>query len=464
MNPSPHTSDSLAMTELRAKFNGQLITPTDPSYDFSRTTFYGGFDQRPAAIVRPEGVPDVARVVTFARQAGLELAVRGGGHSNAGFSTTEGGLLLDLKAMRALDIDLKHGSAWAETGLTAGEYTAAAAAHNRATGFGDTASVGIGGLTLGGGVGYLTRKHGLTIDHLLAAEIVTADGQALHLDADTNPDLFWAIRGGGGNFGVVTSLEFRLHELNGIVGGMLILPATPETVTGFIEAAEAAPDELSTIANVMPAVPMPFIPPEQHGRLVIMAFLAYAGPEEAGQHALAPFRSLAKPIVDMLRPMSYPEMFPPEDGSYHPMAVSRTLFLDRVDRQSAQTIIAALQASDASLRAVQLRVLGGAMDRVPVEATAFAHRHSRIMANVAAFYTSPQEKPRRTTWVNELAAAIQQSDTGAYVNFIGEEGIASPEMLRLAYPPPTLERLAAIKARYDPTNFFHRNHNIPPAA
>ena len=182
-------------------------------------------------------------------------------------------------------------TAWAETGLTAREYTTAAAAHGLATGFGDTGSVGIGGLTLGGGVGYLVRKHGLTIDNLLAAEIVTADGQLLRADSENHPDLFWAIRGGGGNFGVATRFQFRLHEVSSVVGGLLILPATPEVIASFIAEAEAAPEELSTIANVMPAPPMPFLPEEQHGKLVVFALLAYTGAVEAGEHALRPFRS-----------------------------------------------------------------------------------------------------------------------------------------------------------------------------
>ena len=217
----------------------------------------------------------------------------------------------------------KRRTAWAETGLTAGEYTTAAGAYGLATGFGDTGSVGIGGITLGGGVGYLVRKHGLTIDDLLAAEIVTADGQLLRVDAETHPDLFWAIRGGGGNFGVATRFQFRLHEVDTIVGGILILPATPDIIASFIAEAEAAPEELSTIANIMPAPPMPFVPAEHHGQLIIMALICYAGAIEAGERAIAPFRALATPIADMVRPMRYPEIYPPEQEDYHPVASRR---------------------------------------------------------------------------------------------------------------------------------------------
>jgi FAD/FMN-containing dehydrogenase len=454
------TAGNALISGLRASLNGRVITPGEDGYDEARTVFYGGIERRPAVIVRPADASHVARVVSLARMAGLELAVRSGGHSLAGHSLSEGGIVLDLSNMRALDIDAEHRTAWAETGLTAGEYTAAAAAYGLATGFGDTGSVGIGGITLGGGVGYFVRKYGLTIDDLLAAEVVTAGGQLLRVDAQTHPDLFWAMRGGGGNFGVATRFQFRLHEVDKIVGGMLILPATPDIIASFIAAAEAAPEELSTIANVMPAPPMPFVPAEHHGRLVVMAMLAYAGEVEAGERAIAPFRALGKPVADMVRPIRYPEMFPPEQGAYHPTAVARTMFVDRIGRDVAETLVEYLQASDAMMRVAQLRVLGGAMARVPVEATAFAHRRSRIMVNLVAFYDGPEDRSAREAWVADFAAALHQGNPSVYVNFLGDEGEAR---VRDAYPGPTWDRLAAIKARYDPTNLFRLNHNIPPA-
>jgi FAD/FMN-containing dehydrogenase len=449
---------SISTAQLRAQVGGRVITPDDPAYDQARTIFYGGFDRRPQVIVQAAGHDDVARVVTLARETGLELAVRSGGHSPAGHSVVEGGIVLDLSAMRALDIDTKARTAWAEPGLTAGEYTVAAARHGLATGFGDTGSVGIGGITLAGGIGYLVRTHGLTIDQLLAAELVTADSQLLRVDDQSHPELFWALRGGGGNFGVATRLQFRLHPLAQVVGGMLLLPATPEVVAGFIALAEAAPEELSTIANVMPAPPLPFLPATQHGQLVIMALMVYAGEVEAGQRAVAPFQALASPLADLVKPMAYPEIYPPEDPDYHPAAVGHTMFVDHVDRQVAETIVNYLQASDASLRVAQLRVLGGAMARVPAEATAFAHRASRIMVNLAAFYDGPADRAVREGWVAEFAAALQQGDTGAYVGFLGDEGQAR---VRLAYPGSTWDRLIQVKARYDPTNLFRLNQNIP---
>jgi FAD/FMN-containing dehydrogenase len=451
---------TVSMAQLRAVLNGRVIAPDDAGYDEARRVFYGGFDRRPALIARVADATDVSHVVSLARERNLELAVRSGGHSVAGHSTTEGGILLDLSEMKNIEIDLERRTAWAQTGLTTGEYTTAVGAHGLATGFGDTGSVGIGGITLGGGVGYLVRKHGLTIDDLLAAEIVTADGRILTASETEHPDLFWAIRGGGGNFGVVTRFHYRLHEVDEIVGGMLILPATPEVIASFVAEAEASPEELSTIANVMPAPPMPFLPPEAHGQLIIMALLCYAGPTDAGERAVAPFRALAESIADMVKPMLYPEIYPPDEGDYHPTAVARTMFVDTIDRSVAQTIVEYLRASDASMRVAQIRVLGGAMARVPPEATAFAHRNSRIMVNVAAFYEGPEDRAVREAWVTDFAGVLRQGEGGAYVGFLGEEGEART---REAYPGSTWERLAEIKGRYDPTNLFRLNQNIPPA-
>jgi FAD/FMN-containing dehydrogenase len=453
--------DEAVMWTFLSNVRGQVILPDDDVYKEARTVFYGGIDRYPALIVRVADATDVSRVVAFARESGLDLAVRSGGHSPAGHSTTEGGIILDLSQMKGLEIDLERRTAWAQTGLTAGEYSAAAGAHGLATGFGDTGSVGIGGITLGGGVGYLVRKHGLTIDDLLAADVVSADGELLRADAETHPDLFWAIRGGGGNFGVATRFQYRLHEVDEIVGGMLILPATPEVVASFVAEAEAAPEELSAIANVMTAPPMPFLPTETQGQLIIMAMLVYAGEVEAGERAIAPFRALAEPIADMVKTMPYPQIYPPEEEDYHPIGSGRTMFLKAIDGAVGQTIVDHLQNSSAQMAVAQIRVLGGAMARVPAEATAFAHRGSRIMVNVAALYEHPDEAAVYEPWVTDFAAALRQGgEVGAYVGFLGEEGEAR---VRDAYPGSAWKRLAEIKDRYDPTNLFRLNQNIPPA-
>jgi FAD/FMN-containing dehydrogenase len=449
------------VTELRDRVRGRVIGPEDPDYDQARTVTVGGIDRHPAAIVRVADTDDVTAVIAMAQETGLELAVRCGGHSGAGHSVTEGGIVLDLHDLKAADFDLEAGTVWAQSGLTAGELTSAAAERGVAVGFGDTGSVGIGGITLGGGIGYLVRKLGLTIDSLLGAEVVTADGQVLQVDADSHPDLFWALRGGGGNFGVATRFRYRLHPMPSFVGGMLLLPATAETVAGFIAAAEAAPEELSTIANVMPTPPMPFVPEEWHGKLAIMGMLAYAGDAEAGERAIAPFRDLAEPIADMVKPMPYPEMYPPEEEEYHPLAVANTLFVDRIDLPVAETIMRWLNDSDAAMRVAQLRVLGGQMARVPADATAFAHRSRRILINVAAFYEGPDDRPMRQAWVDGFADALRGDNHDAYVNFLVDEGEAR---VHDAYPAATWERLSRVKAKYDPGNLFRLNQNVPPAA
>jgi FAD/FMN-containing dehydrogenase len=444
---------------LKRTFGDACILPDDGGYDAVRTGYLGGFDKKPAAIVRPRDAEAVSRVVGFAREAGLELAVRGGGHSFAGHSSTDGGIVLDLKEMNRIDIDAPSRTAWAETGATTGAFTKAAGEHGLAVGFGDAGSVGIGGITLGGGVGFLVRKHGLTIDSLLAAEVVTADGKMIRTDATSEPDLFWAIRGGGGNFGVVTKLKYRLHELPAFTGGMLFLPATAENLDRLIAAAEAAPDALSAIVNVMPAPPMPFLPAEARGKLVIMTLIAFAGPDGEAQAALRPFREIATPIADLVRPMSYAEMFPPEDPNLHPTVAFRTVFKDRFTSADAETIVGRLESSDAPMRIAQIRVLGGAAARVPNDATAYAHRDAPIMASVVAFYTSPEDRLVRDRWAADFAAALRPRE-GAYVNFLGNEG---PERVRDAYPGTTWNRLATIKRRYDPENLFRLNHNVLPA-
>jgi FAD/FMN-containing dehydrogenase len=453
---------TIPISKLRESLRGEVITPEDPGYDDARTVLPGNIDRRPAVIVRPVDAAEVSTIVSLARDTGIELAVRGGGHSGPGFGVCDRGIVLDLSAMKALDIDVDDRSAWAETGLTAGEYTNLAGAHDLATGFGDTASVGIGGITLGGGIGFLVRKYGMTIDDLLAAEVVTADGELLEVDDENHPDLFWAIRGGGGNFGVATRFRFRLHEVPSIVGGILMLPATPEVITAFLAEAEAAPDELTTIANVMRTPPMPFVPEEHHGALAIFALMAYAGDTDAGERAVAPFRSLAEPLADMLRPMSYPEIYMPDEEDYHPIAVGQTRFADHVDETAATTILDRITDSSAMMAVAQIRALGGAMARVPADATAFANRQSRLMVTVASVYEDLGETAQHQAWVDDLADRLLegQEGHGAYVNFLGEEGEAG---VREAYPDPTWDRLRAIKRTYDPDNLFQLNQNIPPA-
>ena len=460
---------------LRTKIDGAVIEPGDADYDKARTIVMGGIDKRPAAIVQVAGAEDIRRVLAVARETGVELAIRSGGHSGAGFGTTEGGIVIDLRRLRSIEVDPMAKTAWAESGLTAADVSKAVGAHGLAIGFGDTGTVGIGGITTGGGIGYLVRKHGLTIDNLLAADVVTADGELRRADADTNPDLFWAIRGGGSNVGVVTRFQFRLADLPQIVGGMLFLPVNAAIIERFVQLADEAPEEMSTIANVMPCPPMPMVDEAWHGKLVIFGLLCVAGDAAVGEAAFRPFRELSRlagldqPIADLVRPMTYPEMFPEEEGGgeaeeYHPLAVSKSLLIDRVDRATAEVMMDRLETLEAPMRVVQIRVMGGAMARVPGDATAFAHRSYKVMLNVAAFYTDEADRVEKQAWMEELSTAIQAASGAtsqcAYVNFVNDEG---PERVHDIYPDATYQRLAEIKRRYDPTNLFRLNQNVAPA-
>jgi FAD/FMN-containing dehydrogenase len=459
VSSTPQHSQHISISDLRSDLKGEVIGPEDAAYNEARQVFFKGVDRRPAAVARVAGAVDVARVVTLARESGLELAVRSGGHSRAGYGTSDGGIVIDLSGMRALEIAADAKTAWVESGITAGEYTSAVGERGRATGLGDTGSVGIGGITLAGGIGFLVRKYGLTIDDLLAAEVVTADGEIVQASKESEPDLFWAVRGGGGNFGVATRLQLRLHEISEIVGGLLILPATPEVITGFIEAAEAAPEELSTIANVMLAPPMPFIPEEAYGKPVLLALLADIGAVDQAERVLAPFRALGRPYADMVRPMRYSEIYEGE-GPPVPFMAGTNFFADALTPADAETILEQLHQSTAMMKAVQLRVLGGALARVPSDATAFAHRDRRLFVNIAAMYTDSAEAATHDAWVAGVADSLGKDDAGGYVGFLGEE---HGETVRAAYPGRTWDRLRNLKRRYDPDNLFRLNHNIPPA-
>jgi FAD/FMN-containing dehydrogenase len=452
-----HTTFSIEV--LRTELAGPVIGPDDPGYESARSVVLRSIDRRPAAIARPVHADEVSRVVSFAREEGLEFAVRSGGHSYAGHSASEGGIVLDLRGLTALEINPSERVIRAGGGLTSGEVTTAAAPHGLAVGFGDTPTVGIGGITLGGGAGYLARKHGLTIDQLFGAQVVTADGRVLEVDEAREPDLFWAIRGGGGNFGVVTRFDYRLQPVDTVTGGMLAIPGTPETLAGLVEIADSAPEELSLIANVLAAPPLPFVPPELVGKPLILALLVHAGPLDEGERAVAPLRELAPPVADFLRAMPYSEMFSMEAPEAPPRAATNTFFSDSLSITDAAELFERMESSTALLAAAQIRVLGGAVSRVPDDATAYAHRRRRMIVTAAAVYASAEEDSVHRAWADETAAVLRRGEDGAYVNFLGDEGA---DRVRAAYPGSTWERLAGVKRRYDPENVFRMNQNVLP--
>ncbi len=454
------TAPSSDLAVLAGGLRGAVILPGDAGYDDARRVANRVVDRRPAAIVQPVDSAEVARVVRFARQAGYPLAVRSGGHSLAGHGVADGAVVVDLSAMKAITVDPDARVATAQGGVLAGEYVKATFAQGFTTPLGDTGTVGLGGLTLGGGVGWLARKHGLTIDALLAVELVTADGEVIRASADEHPDLFWAVRGGGGNFGIVTRFEYRIHPIGTVFGGALIMPATRDVLRSHVPIAASAPESLTTIAMLMAAPPMPFVPAEHHGRLVFLVGLVNDGDPEAGRAAIAPYRDVAAPLGEMVGPMPYPAIYE-LGGPEAPMAsVTRSLFLPALDDAAVDTILDFMDRRSSPMAIVQLRVLGGAMSRVPAAATAFAFRDRQILLTIINPFLDPAEAPVHKAWVEALFEALRPAGAGVYSNFLEDEG---PARVREAYPGVTYQRLTAVKRRYDPQNVFRNNQNIVPA-
>jgi FAD/FMN-containing dehydrogenase len=462
--PAPTTTPSpiapVDVRALRAAIRGEVIVEGDAAYDARRGLHNTHVDRKPGVIVRPADAIDASRAVVTARELGLELRVKSGGHSISGASATDGGLLLDMRSLNAVDIDPIHWTGSAQGGATAGEYTTAAHTFGMATPFGDTASVGLGGLTLGGGIGWLARKHGMAIDNLLEADIVTADGRLVTVSEDDDPDLFWAIRGGGGSFGIVTRFRYRLHPVEMVTGGALFLPLTREVLRGLIDASLEAPEELTQISFVMPIPPAPFVPPELVGTPAVVVMPVHAGPLDEGAAAMAPFRSLAKPLVDMVGPMPYPAMYQLTAAGEAPAAgVLRSSFLPGLDDGAIDAIVERYAAPTPFMAMTQLRVLGGAMGRVPSGATAFAHRGAPVMASVITG-TSEAQYAEAVAWTEAYHADLSAASIGVYSNFLDNEGDAR---VRQAYPGATLERLVQVKRRVDPENVFRGNHDIRPS-
>ena len=458
----PALSESV-VERLRRGFVGQVIGPGDPDYDAARKIRAANFDKFPALVARPADEIDVIRAVKFAREHRLAVAVRSGGHSFAGYSTVEGGLVIDLSGMKAITIDPERRVARVQPGLTWAEYAAAAHEYGLATSSGDVGSVGVGGLIMGGGIGWMVRKHGLTIDHLLSVDVVTADGRLVTASADEHPDLFWAVRGGGGNAGIATAFELQLHPAGTILGGAVFYAAADgQTVLReYLRYAHAAPDELSTQAMMMYAPPLPFIPQHLHGAPVIALLVAYNGDLAEGERVLAPLRSLANPLLDLIGPMPYPALFEiTKEATIKGRGEElRSTYLHAVDDALLDTVLEHFLQATSPLNLVQWRVLGGAMARVPADATAFAHRDKPYMVTLIANWLDPRDSRPHLAWLERFWAAVRPFGSGVYVNFLGVEGEAR---IREAYPPETYRRLAAVKRRYDPTNFFRLNQNVTP--
>ncbi len=450
-----------AWTAFRLRIKGQVVLPGDPDYETAREAKNTIYNRKPAIIVRAEDAADVSRSITFARRFGLKLSVKGGGHSIGGHSVNNGGLVIDMRRMNNIRVDAEHRTAWAQSGAVAREFLAAVEPYGLAVPFGDAGSVGLGGITLGGGIGYLVRKHGLTIDNLLGIEMVTADGQIIQATETENPELFWALRGGGGNFGVVTGFQYRLVEVPQIYGGALVLPATKDVIREYAKLSLEAPEELSTIGNVMLAPPMPFIPEDKVGTPSLIVFTAYSGDVEKGPEAVAPLRALAEPIADTLGPMPLSGLYAYLEPAEAPArARVRSGFYDELNDDILDATLAFVENGPASMNFLQVRPIGnGAMNRVAREATAFSHRDAQYMLAIIDHWENPEEDAENERWVDSFWQAISGYRRGAYSNFLQDEGEGR---VRESYGAEAFERLAKLKLRYDPTNVFSGNENIKP--
>jgi FAD/FMN-containing dehydrogenase len=439
-----------------------VIAPDAGDYDRARRVHNAAVDRHPALIVRPTDADDVALVVAHAQDRGLPLVVRAGGHSMAGHGTGDGALVLDLSDMRGVEIDAAERTAWADAGVLAGEYTTATHALGLVTPFGDAGSVGVAGITLGGGVGWLVRKHGMTIDSLLAVEIVTADGRRRIASAVEEPDLFWGVRGAGANFGVITRLQFRLHPLDNVLAGDILLPASRDVLRNLVPLLLAAPDELTAMPTIVLAPQDPSIPDEHRGRPVVYISVAWSGPSGAGERALAPLRALGAAISDTVTWQPYPALFSPVDRDEEPTSgvSSRALLLDALDDTTIDVIERRLTEADAPRALVQLRVLGGAMARVPGEETAFGWRDRPVLLWLITPFEEIGRAAAFEAWTAAFRADLPADGAATYVNFMGAE---DPDAVRGAYPASTYARLRELKRRYDPGNVFRANHNIRPA-
>jgi FAD/FMN-containing dehydrogenase len=453
-------------TRLESVLPEHVIVPGDPRYDQGRGVYFVGVDRRPTAIVRPSSAEEVASVIRVAREVGARLSVKGGGHGFTSACVRDDTVVLDLSRLEGIELDVETRVARAGGGLTAGAYTAAAARHGLATGFGDSGGVGVGGIALLGGIGFLHRKLGLTIDSILSAQVVTADGTIVETSAEEHPDLFWALRGGGGNFGVVTRLDLRLHPVSQVRGGMLMGAAEPAAVTGLLELFRDDADpggDLSGIVQVMQAPPVPMIPAELHGKVVCAVFVVHSGDAGAADQVLADVRSLVPAAMDALGPTAYAAMFEAKEGPPPPPRLRwSSSFADAPAPDAVERVFERLaEPHGGMMRMVQLRPMGAAVATVDSGATAFAHRSASMLVSAGATFADPADGDPQRAWARSVVAeACGAGARGPYLGFLADEGV---DAVRAAYPESHWARLRDVKRRYDPDNVFDGNHNVPPA-
>lgn len=456
--------DADAIEALSASLRGNVFSDGDSEFDDARTIWNAMVDRKPALVVRALGASDVRQAVNFARENGLLLAVRSGGHQIAGHAVAEGALLLDLSQMRSVRVDPNARTARVEPGASLGDVDTETQSHGLAVPMGINSTTGIAGLTLGGGFGWITRKHGMTIDNLLSADIVTADGALVRASADENPDLFWAIRGGGGNFGVVTSFEFQLHDVGPeILAGLIVHPLAdaPELLGAFAKIAETAPDDLTTWVVMRKAPPLPFLPEAWHGEPVLVFAVCYIGEEKDGGEALRQLRSLGTPVADVIGPTPFAGWQTAFDPLLTPGMRNywKSHDFDGLPDDAVSVLLNAVESLPDPNCEVFIAHVGGAMARVANDATAYPQRASHFIMNVHTRWQDPAGDDACIGWARKLFDDTARYATGSvYVNFMPDDEI---ERVDGAYGA-NMRRLARVKGRYDPLNLFRLNHNIQP--
>ena len=462
---SPTASHARALPTLDERFSGDVIRPSDPRYGAARTVWNGMVDRRPALIARPRTTQDVATAILGARDTGLEIAVRCGGHSLPGHSMSEGGLTLDLSAMNAVSVDPATATARVGGGALLNDVGEAAAPHALTMPFGHVSHTGVGGLTLGGGIGWVMRRYGLAIDSLRSAQLVTAEGKVARASEEENPDLFWALRGGGGNFGVVTEFEFDLHPFGPeALAGMILyrLEDAPDALRFSRDFMEAAPDALAVFETFMTVPPEAPFPAELQGRPAFALGIAYAGPIEEGERVLRPLREFGRPALDAVGAMpalAIQQMLDPT--APHGMRnYNRSHWLAELPDAAIDEQVNRHAEVPSPMSLIINGRMGGAVERVPLEATAFGHRHAkRLLLAVSAWWEGDNDE--QIEWCQGVFDAMTPYSTGGvYVNFVEDEG---EKRLRAGYADDIWRRLVAAKERWDPDNVFHLNPNIPPS-
>ena len=447
-------------------FLGQLIASDDAEYDIARAVWNGAIDRHPLLIARCSTTADVVSAVRFARQHDLEIAVRGGGHNVAGTAVCDDGIVIDLSAMRGVRVDPKRRTARVQGGALWGDVDQKTQSHGLATTGGIVSHTGVGGLTLGGGIGWLMRKHGLTIDNLLAVEVVTADGELLRASADEHPDLFWALRGGGGNFGVVTSFEFRLHPLGPeVLAGPILWKADDavDVLHFYREFVHNAPDDLGTVVRFGTAPPLSVIPEDLHWRPVVLVGTCYAGSVQDAGDVMRPLRAFGRPLLDLIAPTPYVEHQSAIDATvlHGWMYYWKSTHLPELSDALVDVIAEHAFAASSPRSYVAMFHLGGAVSRVPGAATAFGNRQaSHAVTLDGVWRPGDAYADEDIAWAKQFFAALENYREGVYVNFLGAD--EDPDRVRDAYGNDVYDRLVEIKAEYDPENVFHLNQNIRP--